>query len=228
MGNGSVEVTHNFFYAILIGTKTTLEVSFSSLLIGLALGLCLATAELQPSPLRYISYSWNLLIRGLPEIFVIFACYYGVTLLLTTMVGHYVDVNAFGSGVVALSIIFAAYASQILIAAYHAIPQGERLAAKSLALSPITTLIKIILPQLWRHALPGLLNLWLILLKDSSIVSLIGLKEIMSATHVAAAESFKPFTYYLFAALIYLSLTSLSSMLSQFIEKRFHDSVTHA
>ncbi len=221
-------MTHNFFYTILIGTKTTLAVSLSSLGIGLILGLCLAAAELQRSPLRYIFHLWNLLIRGLPEIFVIFVCYYGVTMLLITIVGHYVNVDAFSSGVIALSIIFAAYASQIFIAAYHATPSGERLAAKSLALSPMTTLAKIIWPQLWRHALPGLLNLWLVLLKDSSIVSLIGLKEIMHTTHVAAAESFQPFTYYLFAGLIYLSLTSLSSMVSKFIEKYFNDGIKHA
>ena len=221
-------MTHNFFQVILLGTKTTLSVSLSSLGVGLILGLLFAAGELQHSPLKNIFYLWNLLIRGLPEIFVIFICYFAITLLLTNFSGHYVNINAFNSGVIALSIIFAAYASQIFIAAYHTIPKGELLAAKSLALSHWSVIWKIILPQLWRHSLPGLFNLWLVLLKDSSIVSLIGLKEIMNAAHVAAAESFQPFTYYLFAGLIYLLLTTLSSLISKFVERYWLSSIDHA
>ncbi len=219
---------HNFFAIILAGTKITLSVSLSALGVGLILGLLLAAAELKHWPLRMIVYLWNLLIRGLPEIFVIFVCYFGITLLLTKLSGHYVNINAFTSGVIALSIIFAAYAAQIFIAAYHTLPKGELLAAKSLALPYSSVITKIILPHLWRHSLPGLFNLWLVLLKDSSIVSLIGLKEIMNAAHVAASESFQPFTYYLFAGLIYLALTTVSSLISQFIERRYLPRMQHA
>ena len=221
-------MTHNFFYAILIGTKITLSVSLTSLGVGLILGLLFATAELQRSRLKIIFQLWNLLIRGLPEIFVIFVCYFGITAILTDFAHHYVNVDAFNSGVAALSLIFAAYASQIFIAAYHAIPKGELLAAKSLALPRVTVVCRIVLPQLWRHALPGLLNLWLVLLKDSSIVSLIGLREIMNAAQLASAQSFKPFTYYLFAGLIYLVLTSISGLISKFIEKHWVKGVAHA
>ena len=219
---------HNFFYAILIGTKITLSVSLTSLGVGLILGLLFAAGELQRSRLKIIFQLWNLLIRGLPEIFVIFVCYFGVTAILTNMAHHYINVDAFNSGVMALSFIFSAYASQIFIAAYHTIPKGELLAAKSLALPRMAIIFKIILPQLWRHALPGLLNLWLVLLKDSSIVSLIGLREIMNAAQLASAQSFKPFTYYLFAGLIYLVLTNLSGIISKFIEKYWVKRVTHA
>lgn len=221
-------MTHNFFDIILSGTKTTLSVSLVSLGVGLILGLLMAAGELKHSPLKIIFYLWNLMIRGLPEIFVIFVCYFGITLLLTQLTGHYVNINAFDSGVIALSIIFAAYASQIFIAAYHTLPKGELLAADALALPHWQIVWKIILPHVWRHALPGLFNLWLVLLKDSSIVSLIGLKEIMNEAHVAASESFQPFTYYLFAGLIYLVLTTLSSLISKFIERRWLAGIHHA
>jgi arginine transport system permease protein len=210
-----------YYLNILLASKTTLGVAFSALLVGLLLALVLALAEFGPKWLAAPIKGWGILIRGLPEIFVLFVCYYGITQLLTHLMKHYVDVSAFQSGVIALSLIFSAYATQVFIAAFSAIPKEELLAGKALGMSSTTIIFSIVLPQLFRHALPGLLNLWLVLLKDSSIVSLIGLHDIMNTAHLAASETFQPFNYYVFAGVIYLILTYLSTSLGGKIEKHF-------
>ena len=211
---------HSFYVNILFATKTTLGISLLSLCVGLVLGLLLALSEISPAWLKTTMNAWIMLIRGLPEIFILFMCYYGLTLLLTKLAGHYVDLNPFVCGVIVLGIVFSAYASQIFIAALHAIPQEDLLAAQALGLSKPTIWLSIILPQLFRHALPGLLNLWLVLLKDSSIVSLIGLHDIMNVAHVAASETFKPFNFYLFAGGLYLFLTFISGFLGKKLETK--------
>jgi len=216
-----------YFLSIVIAMKTTLSVSIAALFLGLLLGLVAAVGEELPGPIKTIFYLYNLFIRSLPELFVIFVIYYGATAFLTYIQGHYVNVDAFESGVIALGIIFAAYASQIFISAVHAIPIGEKKAGLACGLSSSQVFYHIILPQMWRHAWPGLLNLWLVLLKDSSIVSLIGLNDMMNVAHIAAAGSFKPFTYYLFTAALYLLLTSGSLAIAQLAEKYFSKGIQH-
>ena len=211
---------HSFYANIIFASKVTLSISLLSLVIGLALGLILALSELTPTVFQPVVKGWNLLIRGLPEIFILFLCYYGLTIALTKIAGHYVDFSPFVCGVIVLSVVFSAYASQIFIAAHNAIPQEDILAAQALGLSKIIVWKSIIIPQLFRHALPGLLNLWLVLLKDSSIVSLIGLHDIMNTAHIAAAETFQPFNYYLFAGALYLLLTFISSSIGKKLETK--------
>lgn len=210
-----------YYLNILSASKITVSISLSALAVGLVLALLFALAEFGPKWLALPIKGWSILIRGLPEIFVLFVCYYGITLLLTQVMKHYVDVSAFQSGVIALSLIFSAYGAQVFIAAFNAIPKDELLAGKALGLSSVSIVFSIVLPQLFRHALPGLINLWLVLLKDSSIVSLIGLHDIMNSAHLAAAETFQPFNYYVFAGGIYLILTYVSTFLGNKIEKRF-------
>lgn len=220
-----MSVDLGFYLNILKALKITLGVSFFALGLGLLLGLIGAMGEQSRSSFGRLFMLWHLLVRGLPELFALFFIYYGGTILLSKIAGHYVNVNAFMSGVLAMGIIFGAYASQIFIAAYKAIPVGEINAAQSLGLNRHQKLAKIILPQLWQHARPGLMNLWLVLLKESSLVSLIGLNDMMNAAHVAASETFKPFTFYLFVGAIYLTLTALSIGVGKFYkhkqQKRF-------
>lgn len=210
-----------YYLNILAASKVTVSIALAALAVGLVLSLLFALAEFGPKWIALPIKGWGILIRGLPEIFVLFVCYYGITLLLTQTMKHFVDVSAFQSGVIALSLIFSAYAAQIFIAAFHAIPKDELLAGKALGLSSFSVIFSIVLPQLFRHALPGLINLWLVLLKDSSIVSLIGLHDIMNSAHLAASETFQPFNYYVFAGAIYLVLTYVSTFLGNKIEKRF-------
>ncbi|MGL6350371.1 MAG: ABC transporter permease subunit, partial [Aeromonas sp.] len=150
------------------------------------------------------------LIRGLPELLVVLFIYFGSTQVLFLITGEYVEFSPFACGVLALSLLFASYATQTLRAALNAVPVGQRLAAMALGLSKGQIFFRIVLPQAWRHALPGLGNQWLVLLKDTALVSLIGVNEIMRQAQMASASTYEPFTWYASAALIYLAISLVS------------------
>jgi putative lysine/arginine/ornithine/histidine/octopine transport system permease protein len=139
---------------------------------------------------------------------------------LTAIAGHYVEVNGFSAGVFALSLVFGAYATEVFRGAILAVPRGQIEAARSLGLRPVPLFRKVMLPQVWRFALPGLGNLWQVLLKNTSLISVVGLEELMRTTSIAAGVTRKPFTFYLAAALIYLAFTLVSEVALQHAERR--------
>lgn len=206
-----------FIQQLLLGTKLTLIVAVCALCFGLLVGLLSAILELSSSKIiRIAAITCMSLIRGLPELLVLFAIYFGGTILLSKIFHHYIEVNALIAGIVALGLIFAAYAAEVFRGAFLAINSGQKEAGMALGFSNYYILTRIQLPQLWRHALPGLNNLWLVLLKDTALVSLLGLADLMSKTQIAASETHQPFTFYCVAALIYLALTSISQMIASF------------
>lgn len=206
-----LNVFHGFLLQLADGTWLTIQVAICALILGLILGLAGALAESSRiAALRIFATTLISAIRGLPELLVIFVVYFGGTLLLTAIAGHYVSVSAFASGIVALGLLFGSYASQTFRGAFLAVPIGQTEAARALGLNPRQIFFHIQLPQAWRHALPGLGNLWLVLLKDTALVSLIGLADLMNKAQVASSTTHQPFTFYLLAALFYLILTSLS------------------
>lgn len=137
----------NYFYLqILLATKVTLSISLLSFIFALIIGAILAIADAAPYPIKSLVNAASMLIRGLPEIVILFICYYGLTSLLTKWYGHYVNLNPFVSGVIILSLIMSTYVSKILIAAYKAIPKDEIDAALSLGLNSTSILLFITLP----------------------------------------------------------------------------------
>ncbi len=213
-----------FDYLPLMYTATlmTLGLAVCSLLLGLLLSMLFVTLE--TSKWRCISKPTVVaitLLRGLPEILVVFLIYFGAPEVIELVTGTYVELGPFGCGVVALSIIFAAYASQSLRGAIQAIPAGQWESGAALGLSRGYTFVHIIMPQVWRHALPGLSNQWLVLLKDTALVSLIGVHDIMRQTELINTNTHQPFTWYSFAALIYLGVTLISQVIIRKLEWRF-------
>ena len=203
-----------FFLQLAIGASITLQLALCALLLGLMLGLLGALAEASSiSIIRRIAILIISTIRGLPELLVIFFVYFGGTLLFTTLLGHYVDVSSFLAGVLALALLFGSYASQTFRGAFLAVPKEQTEAARALGLNRRQIFLHIQLPQAWRHALPGLGNLWLVLLKDTALVSLIGLADLMSKAQLASSATHKPFTFYLIAAIFYLLMTSVSQFM---------------
>ncbi|MFT3741290.1 MAG: ABC transporter permease subunit [Gammaproteobacteria bacterium] len=206
---------------LLTGAWITVQVACCSLLLGLLLGLLGASAEASRfRVIRYFATSVISVIRGLPELLVLFFIYFGGTLLLTSLMKHYVDVSAFWAGVVALGLLFGSYASQVFRAAFLAVPAGQIEAAKALGLKRWLIFSHIQLPQAWRHALPGLGNLWLVLLKDTALVSLIGLSDLMNKAQLASSSTRLPFTFFLTAAVFYLLLTSISQGIMRQLAQR--------
>lgn len=210
----------DFLSLMFTAALMTLGLAVCSLLLGLFLSLIFATLEAN----RFVDKPMTVfvaLLRGLPEIIVVLLVYFGSTELVEMLTGEYIEFGAFGCGVLALSLIFAAYASQTLRGAIQAIPKGQWESGAALGLSKSYTFIHIVMPQVWRHALPGLSNQWLVLLKDTALVSLIGVDDLMRQADLINTNTHQPFTWYGIAALIYLAVTLISQVGIRKLELRF-------
>ncbi|KAA3628383.1 MAG: ABC transporter permease subunit [Proteobacteria bacterium] len=201
---------------ILAGAWLTLQLAVVSLGFGLVLGLAAASARLSRSRLaRGVARGYTELVRGVPEMLVVLVVFFGASALLQTVVGwfgydDYIEVNAFLAGTFALALVFGAFASEVLRGAFLAVPQGQIEAGIACGMTPWQVFHRIRLPQMWRFALPGLGNLWMVLLKDTSLISVIALDELLRWSKVAAETTKQPFTFYAVAALIYLLLAIVS------------------
>lgn len=209
-----------FGHLLLAGTWVTLQLALTSLACGLVLGLLGAAAALAPlAPLRWAATAYNTLMRGIPELLLVLIIYFGATQAYEWVSGDYIDIDPFVAGVLALSIAFGAYATEVFRSALLEIPKGQREAALAIGLGRWDTFRCIVLPQLWRIALPGLGNLFLVLLKDTALVSVIGLEDLMRQAYVASGFTKLPFTFYMAAAGIYLLLTIVSMQVIQGLER---------
>lgn len=216
---------HGFGPALVAGTLMTIQLALCALLLGLVLGLLGALAKTSPyRPLRWIGDIYSTLVRGIPELLWVLLIYFGTVNLmrsLADMLGmESLELSPFAAGVIALGLCFGAYATEVFRGAILAIPKGHREAGMALGLSRGRILWRLVLPQMWRVALPGLGNLFMIMMKDTALVSVIGLEEIMRRSQIAVTSSKEPFTFFLVAALIYLSLTSVAMVGLYFLEKR--------
>ena len=210
----------DYFSLMLTAALMTLGLAVCSLVLGLFLGMLFAVLEAN----RFVGKPTTVLVallRGLPEILVVLLVYFGSSELVELLTGEYVEFGAFGCGVFALSLIFAAYASQTLRGAIQAIAKGQWESGTVLGLSKGYTFLRIIMPQVWRHALPGLSNQWLVLLKDTALISLIGVDDLMRQAQLINTNTHQPFTWYGIAALIYLLVTLVSQVGIRKLELRF-------
>ena len=210
----------DYFSLMLTAALMTLGLAVCSLVLGLFLGMLFAVLEAN----RFVGKPTAVLVallRGLPEILVVLLVYFGSSELVELLTGEYIEFGAFGCGVFALSLIFAAYASQTLRGAIQAIAKGQWESGTALGLSKGYTFLRIIMPQVWRHALPGLSNQWLVLLKDTALISLIGVDDLMRQAQLINTNTHEPFTWYGIAALIYLLVTLVSQVGIRKLELRF-------
>ena len=210
----------DYFSLMLTAALMTLGLAVCSLVLGLFLGMLFAVLEAN----RFVGKPTAVLVallRGLPEILVVLLVYFGSSELVELLTGEYIEFGAFGCGVFALSLIFAAYASQTLRGAIQAIAKGQWESGTALGLSKGYTFLRIIMPQVWRHALPGLSNQWLVLLKDTALISLIGVDDLMRQAQLINTNTHQPFTWYGIAALIYLLVTLASQVGIRKLELRF-------
>ncbi|WP_109079913.1 arginine ABC transporter permease ArtQ [Aggregatibacter aphrophilus] len=210
----------DFLSLMFTAALMTLGLAVCSLVAGLLLSMLFAVLEAN----RVVGKPMAVLVallRGLPEILVVLLVYFGSSEVVEMITGEYIEFGAFGCGVFALSLIFAAYASQTLRGAIQAIPKGQWESGAALGLSKGYTFLHIIMPQVWRHALPGLSNQWLVLLKDTALISLIGVDDLMRQAQLVNTNTHQPFTWYGIAALIYLVVTLVSQVGIRKLELRF-------
>jgi polar amino acid transport system permease protein len=199
---------------IVGGVLVTVQLALATLPVGLLLGFLIALAKLSSEPtLRIAGNIYTTIFRGLPELLTLFLIYFGLALPIFTYLfpGAGDQVTSFIAGMIALSLVFSSYASEVFLSAFRAIPRGQYEGGYSIGLPHGKTMRLVILPQLVRIALPGLSNLWLILLKDTALVSAIGLADILRQTQIAARVTKHAFLFFGFACLVYLVLAIISS-----------------
>ncbi|MFA0087508.1 ABC transporter [Vibrio sp. 10N.286.49.C2] len=202
----------------------TIQLAFVSLLVGLILAILFAAGEMSRRKLiSWPTTAFVTIIRGLPELLVVLFIFFGSTQVLFLITGDFIEVSPFLSGVIALSLIFASYAAQTIRGALKAVPSGQKEAARALGMGQTRTFIKIVLPQAVKHALPGLTNQWLVLLKDTALVSLIGVTDLMKQAQLTSAATHEAFTWYATAAAIYLVITLLTQQVVKRIDNKFSD-----
>lgn len=214
-----------FGHLLLSGSWMTMQLALTSLVFGLMFGLLGAAAKLSKSRVaRGIATGYTTIVRGIPELLLVLTLYFGGAQLLMWAAGffgydEYIEVGPFAAGVAALSIAFGAYSTEVFRMAMLEIPKGQTEAAYAMGMGRIQTFFRIILPQLWRLALPGLGNLFQVLLKDTALVSVVGLNELMRQASVGAAATKEPFTFYMAAAVLYLVLTALATATTMYLER---------
>ena len=221
---------------LLAGTLMTIRITLAATLLGICLGLLGATARLSNvALLRVVGGAYVGVIRGIPELLIVFLIYFGSSRLLMAVASlfgyhEYIELNPFIAGVLALGLTFGGYATEVFRGAFLAIHQGQTEAAQALGLSKVRVFFGIILPQAWRIALPGLGNLILILMKDTALVSVIGLEELTRKTSMVVNATREPFTWYFTAAVMYLFLTMITTMVLRYMEdqSRKHENPTDA
>ncbi|MFC0219155.1 polar amino acid transport system permease protein [Pseudochelatococcus lubricantis] len=211
---------------LLKGALLTLALALVTFPFGIMFGFLLALAQRSGGRItRGASVAFAWVFKGLPELLTLFLVFYGAQIALRQLFaavapGVVVEIPAFAAGVVALGVVNASYASEVWLGAFTAIPQGQYAAAAALGLSRRLTLRLVIFPQLLRHALPGIGNLWMVLLKDTSLVSVISLTELMRMTQVAAGTTKQYFLFYITAFVVYLLISAVSGELFAHLERR--------
>jgi His/Glu/Gln/Arg/opine family amino acid ABC transporter permease subunit len=212
---------------LLDGLRLTVLVAAATLPLAVSIGLAgaLGLRSGQVGLARAIRL-YTAIIRGVPELVILLLLYFGGTMavqaIAESVFGYddYLEVDALTAGILALTAVHGAYCIEVFRGALSAIPSGQAEAARALGLSGSQGFRLVVLPQLWRHALPGLGNTWLVLIKDTAIVSVVGLDDMMRRAYTAAGATRQPFTFFVAAALFYLALTLVSTFVIRRLESR--------
>ena len=212
---------------LFIATLMTVAVSITAMIIGFFFALIFTPLKLSKhKSLNLIGNFYTTVIRGVPELLVIYLFFFGgsgAIMFVASMFGYneYIEINAFVTGSFAIGIISGAYSTEVFRGAIQSIDKGQFEAAKVLGFSKFKQFYKIILPQMLRLAIPNLSNVWQITLKDTSLISVTGLVEIMRQSYIAAGSTRDPLFFYSFAAVLYLLLTFLSMKLINRLEVKY-------
>ncbi len=208
-------------------TLMTIAVSITAMLIGFSFAAIFTPLKLSKyKSLNLVANIYTTVIRGVPELLVIYLFFFGgsgAIMFVASMFGYneYIEINAFITGSFAIGIISGAYSTEVFRGAIQSIDKGQFEAAKVLGFSKFKKFYKIILPQMLRLAIPNLSNVWQITLKDTSLISVTGLVEIMRQSYIAAGSTRDPLFFYSFAAVLYLLLTFLSMKVINKLEVKY-------
>jgi len=212
---------------LFIATLMTIAVSLTAMIIGFLFALIFTPLKLSKYKIfNLIGNFYTTVIRGVPELLVIYLFFFGgsgAIMFVASMFGYneYIEINAFITGAFAIGIISGAYSTEVFRGAILSIDKGQFEASKVLGLNKYIYFFKVIMPQMLRLALPNISNVWQITLKDTSLISVTGLVEIMRQSYIAAGSTRDPLFFYSFAAVLYLLLTFISMKFLNNLEKKY-------
>ena len=212
---------------LFIATLMTIAVSITAMFIGFLFALIFTPLKLSKYKiLNLIGNFYTTVIRGVPELLVIYLFFFGgsgAVMYVASIFGYfeYIEINAFITGSFAIGIISGAYSTEVFRGAIQSIDKGQFEASKVLGFNKYINFFKVIMPQMLRLALPNLSNVWQITLKDTSLISVTGLVEIMRQSYIAAGSTRDPLLFYSFAAVLYLLLTFISMKFLNRLEKNY-------
>jgi amine acid ABC transporter, permease protein, 3-TM region, His/Glu/Gln/Arg/opine family len=222
---------HGYGPRLLAGAWLTTELALLSLLVAVVLGLLAASARL--SRLRSvaaISATYTTLIRGVPDLVLLMLLFYGgqigVNMITDRLydafdIDIFINIDAFIAGVATLGVIYGAYMAETFRGAFMAVDEGQMEAARAYGMSPWLVFSRIRFPLMMRHALPGLGNNWLVMLKSTALVSIIGLTDMVRVAEKATKATHEPFLFMLPVAVGYLLMTAVSELAMLWLRRRY-------
>ena len=229
-----MESIWEYRYLLLSGTVVTVQLAIGSLILSVALGLAGASAKLAHNPIsnRFAS-AYTTLVRGVPDLVLMMLLFYGgqqIVNELGTVTGwwDYLEIDQFIAGIGSIGFVFGAYMTETFRGAILAIPRGQIEAGISCGMTNLTIFRRITWPQMVRHALPGFTNNWLVLIKATALVSVIGLHDLVWNASTAGRSVREPFTFMFAVLLIYLALTAISDIGLRWLDRRYSAGVRPA
>lgn len=223
--------------SLMEGAIVTIELAFLSLAVALALGLIGASSKLSGNRLlRNTATAYTTLIRGVPDLVMMLLFYYGGQVAVNNLsdllyelyeIDFFFQFDPFISGVVTIGLIFGAYMTETFRGAFLAVEKGQIEAARAYGFTRWHAFRRVMLPQMLRHALPGVGNNWQVLLKTTALVSIIGLTDMVRVAEEAAKAERMPFHFFIPVALVYLGLTAGSELFIKWLDKRANVGVVH-
>ncbi len=222
---------HGYGPSIFRGAWLTIEVGFLSLLLALLLGLLGASAKLSQNPVaKGVGTLYTTIIRGVPDLVLMMLIYFGGQVLINDFtdwlfekfeIDIFINIDQFVAGVVAIGFIFGAYMSETFRGAFLAVDKGQIEAAMAYGMNRWHIFSRVMFPQMMRHALPGLGNNWMVMLKTTALVSVIGLADMVRLATEASKAVHQPFKFFIPVVVVYLTLTSLSEWFIKTLERRY-------
>lgn len=211
---------------ILQGTISTIVLALSSLVVAFILGMATAVAKVFGNRFfKFLATIYTTLIRSVPDLVLMLLIFFGIQILLNSITDalgiNQINLDPFVTGVLTIGFVYGAFFGETFRGAFLAVPKGQYEAAKAYGLSQHRTMWHIMFPQMMRYALPGVGNNWLIVLKATALVSILGLQDLVLVTQEAGRATQKMFLFIFIAGAIYLLLTTISNVFLYWLERRY-------
>ena len=221
------ELFGGYLPLILNGMILTVEVAILSLIFAVLLGMLAASARLYGGPIaRFVAGTYTTVIRGIPDLVLMMLIFFGGQILVNNIGDKlgwdYIDVDPFIAGTITIGFIFGAYMGETFRGAIMAVPKGQIEAGHAYGMTGVQVFLHIIFPAMIRHALPGFFNNWLVLVKTTALVSVIGLEDMVFNAKVAGDTLREPFTFYVIVGILFLMITAISELGLKWLESRYN------